>query len=302
EEGFRKAIESFQAAIDMDPNYALAYAGLADCYTLLPAWALSAPADAHPRARAAAEKALALDPTIAEAHAALAHTQHNFEWDWAGAERSYRKAIELNPNYAIAHHWYGNLLSDLGRTEESLAEKKRALQLDPLSLVINADYGNMLYMARRYDEAARQLSVTLELDPQFILAHEFLGFTYQAQKKYPQALGELNKALALSPQSPETLAELGYVEALAGNVSEAEAYLKKVQALSARRYVVAFDVAMLYSGLNRKPEALDWLEKAMDERSYQVTSLNVDPRVDSLRSEPRFAQLVRRLGLPERNR
>lgn len=302
EDGFQKAIESFQAAIDKDPNYALAYAGLADCYTLLPAWALSAPSDAHPRARTAAEKALTLDPTIAEAHAALAHTQHNYEWDWSGAERSYRRAIELNPNYATAHHWYGNLLSDLGRTDESLSEKKRALQLDPLSLVINADYGNMMYMARQYDAAEKQLRATLELDPQFVLAHEFLAFNYQAQKKYPQAIAELNQALKLAPQAPETLAELGHAQALAGNTKEAEAYLNKVLALSAGRYVVAFDIAMLYSGLNRKAEALDWLEKAMEERSYQVTSLNVDPRVDSLRGEPRFQALVERLGLLEKKR
>jgi serine/threonine-protein kinase len=296
-EGFQKAIDQFNLAIRKDPQYALAYTGLADCYTLLPAWAFMKPNEAHPKATKAAAQALEIDETLAEAHTALAHTLHNYEWNWTAAEREYQRAIQLNPNYAIAHHWYSNLLSDLGRSEEAIAEKQRALRLDPLSLVINADFGNILYHQRKYDDAILQLQKTLELDSNFPLAYQFLGYVYEVRKRYDEEVASFKKGLQSSPNDPELKADLARALALSGDKAQARQILNELLELSQERYIVAYEIAMIYDGLGEKFETFDWLEKAVEERSYQVSSMSVDPRLDPLRSDPRFKKLLERLHL-----
>lgn len=296
-EGFQKAIGQFEQAIAKDPNYALAYAGLADCYTLMPAWALMPPKEGHPKAKEAAQHALSIDETLAEAHTALAHTLHNYDWNWKGSEKEYSRAIQLNPNYATAHHWYSNLLSDLGRGQEAITEKKHALTLDPLSLVINADLGNILYHQRKYDEAMAQLQKTLELDSNFPLAYQFLGYVYEKQNRYDEEISACKKAIAVSQDSLELKAELARALALAGQKKEAQKILDDLLKRAEKEYVVAYEIAMIYDGLGRKDDAFQWLQKAIEERSYQVSSLAVDPRLDSFRSDPRFRMLLAKLNL-----
>jgi len=298
-QGFARALESFQDAIRKDPNYALAYAGLANTYTLLPAWALLPPKEGHPKARAAALKALALDDSLAEAHAALAHTEHNYEWNWKEAEKSYRRAIELNPNYAIAHHWYASFLLEMGRKEEAIAEKRLALQLDPLSLIINSDLGFVYYNARQYDRAIEQLQKTIELDPGFIWTYQNLGFVYEQKKMYAESIASFQKALSLSPDSMEIQAELARAYAASGDSAQARQLLERLLKASADHYVASFDFAMIYAALADKDRAFEWLQKAFDERSYQITSLQVEPRVDSLRSDPRFAKMIQAMNFPK---
>ncbi len=298
EEGFRRAIEQFELAIRKDPNYALAYAGLADCYTLMPAWALLTPSVGHSKARVAAQKAIEMDASLAEAYAALAHTQHNYDWDWPAAETNYKRAIALNPNYAIAQHWYASFLSELGRRDEAIPMKRRALDLDPLSMIINADLGFLLYQSRRYDEAIVQLKKTLELDPNFPITYQYLGFVYE-QKSNEDAIIAFRKAYTLMPDSPELKAQLAHALALSGNRREALQLLEEVRGSSQQEYVSPFDVAMIHLGLGEKEKAIDWLEKALAEHSYQMSSIKVEPRLDSLRSEPRFEKIMEAMKFPE---
>ena len=296
-DGFQKAIDQFNLAIRKDPEYALAYTGLADCYTLLPAWAFMKPSEAHPKATNAAAHALEIDESLAEAHTALGHTLHNYEWHWTAAEREYQRAIQLNPNYAVAHHWYSNLLSDLGRSQEAIDEKRQALRLDPLSLVINADFGNILYHQRKYDDAVLQLQKTLELDSNFPLAYQFLGYVYEVRKRYDEEVGSFKKGLQKSPNDPELKADLARALALSGDKDQARQILNELLELSRERYIVAYEIAMIYDGLGEKFETFEWLEKAVQERSYQISSMAVDPRLDPLRSDPRFKKLLERLHL-----
>jgi tetratricopeptide (TPR) repeat protein len=298
EEGFRRAIESFNLAIKQDPNYALAYAGLADCYGLMPAWALMPPSVGHPKARAAAEKAILLDKSLAEAYAALAHTQHNYDWDWSGAETNYRRAISLNPNYATARHWYANFLSEMGKQDDAIAEKLRALDLDPLSLIINADFGYLYYQCRQYDRAIAQLKKALELDANFPITYQYLGFVYQQKKMYDDAIVAFQKAVSLIPDSAEAKAELAAAYAVAGRHAEALKILEDLKEESKSGYVVAFDFAMIYLNLGDKDRAMIHLEQAYKEHSYQMSSLKVEPRFDALRSDPRFIQLFESMHFP----
>lgn len=298
EEGFRKAVEAFGQAIERDPDYALAYAGLANCYTLMPAWALLAPAEGHPKAKTAALKALELDDTLAEAHSALAHTLHNYEWDWEGAGREFRRAISLNPGYATAHHWNAWYLVEDGQTEEAFHEIQRALDLDPFSLIINADAGYLYSLGRQQDRAQAQLHKTLELDPQFSLAYEYQGYAYEVQKRYREELQAFEKAAQLLPDSLEIKAEIARARALNGQTDEARATLDELTTQSKDRYVVAFDIAMIYDALGETDPAFEWLQKACDEHSYQVSGLAVDPRLDGLRSDPRFSLLLDRIHRP----
>ncbi len=298
-QGFARALESFQDAIHKDPNYALAYAGLANTYTLLPAWALMPPKEGHPKARAAALKALELDESLAEAHAALGHTEHNYEWNWLESERSYKRAIDLNPNYAIAHHWYGSFLLEMGRTEEALTQKRLALQLDPLSLIINSDLGFLYYISRKYDLAIEQLQKTIDLDPGFIWTYQNLGFVYEQKKLYAESIASFQKALSLSPDSLEIQAELARAYAASGDSAQARQILERLLKASADHYVASFDFAMIYAALGDKDRAFEWLQKAFEERSYQITSLQVEPRVDPLRSDPRFAKMIQAMNFPK---
>jgi len=297
-EALQKAIDYFNQAIEKDSNFALAYAGLADCY-VVPAMRLP-PRDAMPKAKAAAMRALELDETLAEAHTSLGRVLAAYDWDWKGAEKEFKRAIELNPRYAVAHEWYGGWFDAMGRHEESIAERKRAQELDPLSLVINFELGIAFLYAREYDQAIDQFHKTLEMDQNFPPVYAFLSAAYEQKGMYDEAIAEFSKGVSLKGGSEWSLARvgLGHVYAVMGKKSEARQSLDELKQLSAQEYVPATSVALVYAGLGEKDHAFGWLEKACEERSFQMQWLKIDPRWDVLRSDPRFADLTRRIGLP----
>jgi DNA-binding winged helix-turn-helix (wHTH) protein/TolB-like protein/Tfp pilus assembly protein PilF len=295
EEGFRKGIDYFNQAIRDDPNYSLAYAGLSDCYALLSDFGFVPPGEGFPKAKEAATRALAIDEKLAEAHTSLGHVKRDYDWDWSGAEQEFRRAIELNPNYPSAHQWYAVYLSSLGRHQEAIAEIKRALELDPLSLPVNTVTARVLYLARQYDEAIEQSRKTIEMDPRFAAAYQNLGRSYEQKGMYAEAVAtfqELNKAVP-----GHGLAFLARADALAGKTDEAQKILAQLKEPSARRYVSPYHVAMIYAGLGDKERTLAWLERAYQQRVHNMVFLKVEPELDGLRSDPRFADLMRRVGL-----
>jgi len=301
EEGFQKALQYFQQAIERDPNFALAYSGLADTYNLLggpEAGGDMPPNEMLPKAKAAALKALEIDETLAEPHVSLAHTKYYYDRDWAGAEREFKRAIELNPNYSVAHHWYAIYLSVIGRQPEALAEIRRAHELDPLSLSINAWVGRILALGGQPDEALEHLHKTLELDPNFVLAHLRLGFVYEEKGMYEDAISEFRLVLKLSGGKSLGIAALARAYALAGKRAEAQKNLAELLQLSQQRYVSPASIAIVYVALGDKDQAFVWLEKANEIRDLNVVRLKYDPRFTSLRSDPRFDDLVRRIGIP----
>ncbi|MDQ3173897.1 MAG: tetratricopeptide repeat protein, partial [Acidobacteriota bacterium] len=297
EESLNQAIDYFNQAIDIDPNYALAYAGMAVSYDLLRAFGSLPPMEAMPKTKAAAIKALEIDDTLAEAHTALARIKLNYDWDSSGAERDFKRAIELNPNYPTGHHWYAWYLAAMERHTEAIAEMKRAQELDPLSLVINTDVGWIFYYARQYDQAIAELQKTLEMDPDFVRAHLRLGLSYLQKSMNKEAIETLQKATDISEGSTEIVAFLGYAYAISGNKSEAQKILNDLQEGSRRRYVSPYYIAVIYTGLGEKEQAFKWLEKAYEERSGRLVYLEVEPMFDSLRADPRFTDLLRRVGL-----
>ena len=298
EEAVKKAIEFFGQALEKDPTYALAYVGLADCYGVLGDYSFLSPKEAFPRAKAGATKALELDETSAEAHTSLAIIKDDYEWDWPGAEREFKRALELNPNYATAHHWYSDHLEIVGRHDEAIAEIKRAQQLDPLSLIIKAIVGRRFHSARRYDEAVEQLRQTLEMDPNFAVAHWLLGETYEQKAQYESAIAEYQKARTASGGSVYVVAALGRAYAAAGKRREALKILGELEELSKRRYVSASSVADIYIALGEKDQALEWLEKGYRDRDEGMVRLNWEATLDPLRSDPRFQGLLRRMNFP----
>ena len=301
DEGMRKSLEYYQQAIQTDPNFALAYSGLADAYALLGAPDASGampPKEAMPKAKQAALKALELDNTLAEAHVSLAHVKY-YDLDWVTAEREYKRAIELNPNYPNAHSWYSVFLMSAGRFDEALAQIRRAQELDPLSLPINMTLGWVYLTGRQNEQSVDQLRKTLELDPSFVLAHHRLGLVYEQQGKYDAAIAEFKQVVNLTGGKPLGMTGLARAYALAGKHGEAERILAELQEMSKLRYVPPASVALVYAALGDKDQAFAWLEKAEQGRDGILARLKVDPRFDSLRSDPRFAQLLRRVGLPE---
>ncbi len=299
-EGYRKSLGYFQQAIDRDPTYALAYVGIADCYDLLGWYDYLPPEEAFPRARAAAQKALDMDDTLAEANASRGWISTNYEWDWPAAESKYKRAIEINPSYATARQWYAEYLSYMGRYDESIAEAKRAQELDPFSMIINTDLGQVLYYARQYDQAIEQLQKTLELDPNFIVAHFFLALLYAQKAMNDEATAEAQKARALSGGDDSLmLAHLGAIYSFSGRSDEAKKVLDQLHQLSKHRYVSPFYTALIHKGLGQKDQALEWLEKAYKKRDHWLETLKVHPWFDSLRSDPRFIELLRKMGLEE---
>lgn len=294
---FQRAIKFFEQAIEQDPNYALAYSGLADTYALLTAYTAHESHIVMPKARAAALKALELDDRLAEAHASLGQVAAYYDYDFPVAEREYRRALELNPNYATAHQWLAEHLSAMKRFDEALAEIKRALELDPLSLIINRIYADILVDARRFDEAIEQFNKTIELDPNFSNTHFFLGRVYEAKGMYDQAVGEYIKAATLNGVPPEQLAKMNEVYAKAGWKAFVQAALD--HALSERTQTPPFVIAGYYLRLGQKDEAIAWLQKGYEQRDFRMTMLSVDFGFDSIRSDPRFVELVRKVGLPE---
>ena len=296
EEGFTKAIEYFDLAIDQDPQYALAYAGRADCYVLLAEYTVLPSKEALPKAREAAGKALELDETLAEAHTSLGAVRADYEWDWRGAENEFRRAIELNPSYATAHQWYAELLSQEGRHDEAIAEIRRAQEFDPLSLIINAIAGRVLLFAGRVDPAIDQLRKTLGIDPNFSIANYDLGKAYLRNQMLSQAIAEFQKSVNLFKVS-ERDAALGYAYARVGKEAEARHVLETYLEESKRSYVSWYGIAFIYAGLREKDEAFACLEKAYDQHDVRLRDVNVEPLFEELRLDPRFAHLVRRVGL-----
>ena len=294
-DGLKKAIDYFNQAIEKDPNYAQAYTGLADSYALLGDWeyGILAPKEAFPRAKAAATKALELDNTLGEAHTSLAFSLDLFDWDWASAEREFRRAIELNPGYATAHHWYAWHLSEMGRNREAIAEMRKAQNLDPLSLIISADVAEILLVAHSYDQAIEQSRKTIDMDPNFAVAHYELGQALVQKHMYKEAIAELQKAIELSGGSTTCTSNLAFAYAASGRRKEA---VKILSDLKNRSKQNASEIALMYVGLDEKDQAMTWLEKAYEERFNP--SILLRPAFDPLRSDPRFQNLVRRIGLP----
>ena len=298
EEGLKKSIEYLQQAIEKDSGYALAYAGLVDTYAVLADYGVMAPKEVYPRCKAAAFKALEMDETLAEAHASLGRIKNQYDWDWLGAEKEYKRAIELNPSYATAHQWYAEHLSEMGRHDEAIAEAKRAQELDPLSLIINATGGWVLFYARRYDEAIAQCRRTLELNPGFYRAHLFLGRAYEQQRQYAEAILEYQKAIAYGEGDPLLAAELARGYAAAGKRAEALKIISQLRELLKRRNVSSYVMAQIYAALGDPGRAFQWLDKAYRDRASALVRLKAEPGFDSLRSDPRFQDLLRHMNFP----
>jgi TolB-like protein/DNA-binding winged helix-turn-helix (wHTH) protein/Tfp pilus assembly protein PilF len=298
QEGLTKAINYFQVAIEKDPQYALAYAGLADCYSIIGSAIVGTvpTAEVAPKARAAALKSLELDNTLAEAQTSLATVRFNYDWDWKAAGGGFRRAEELNPSYATAYQRNSLYLMSMGRISESIAEMHRAHSLDPLSVSMNFSLGWRLYMAREFDQAIEQLRNTIDMDPNFILPHLVLGQAYEQKKAYDQAVAELRRAADISQNSPPVLAALARTCAVSGRTPEAKKLLALLMEQSKKQYVSPFYVAIVYAGLGQNDQALDWLEKAYKDRSNAIVFAKVDPQLDTLRSSPRFQSLLRRLA------
>jgi TolB-like protein/DNA-binding winged helix-turn-helix (wHTH) protein/Tfp pilus assembly protein PilF len=297
-DGLRVALAYFNQAIEEDHNYAQSYSGLADTYALLGDWqyAVMTPAQANPKAKAAALKAVELDSSLGEAHNSLAFLLDGFDWDLDAGGKEFQRAIELNPGYATAHHWYAWHLGLLGRYDEAIVEMRKAESLDPLSLIINADLAELLVLAHSYDESIRQSRKTIEMDPNFAMAHNQLGQAYLQQRLYEQAIGELQKAVQLSAGSPTCIANLARAYALSGRKSEAGKLLNDLKSSSSANNSHASEVAAIYASLGDKDEAMKWLEKGYAERFNP--GVLIRPGFDPLRSDPRFQNLAHRVGLP----
>jgi eukaryotic-like serine/threonine-protein kinase len=302
EEGMLKSLDYYQQAIQSDPNFALAYSGLADAYDLLGAPDASGtlePNEAMPKAKAAALKALEIDDTLAEPHVSLAHVKYYYDHDFATAEHEYQRAVQLNPNYSTAPQWYSVFLMSVGRFDEAVAQARRAQELDPLSLPINMTYGWVLLTARRNDESVEQLRKTLEMDPNFVLAHHRLGLVYEQQGKYQEAIAEFQQLINLTAGKPLGTLGLAHVYAMSGKKAEAQKTLAELLELSKQRYVSPAHIATIYAALGDKDQAFAWLEKAYEGNDGILVRLKVDSRFDSLRTDPRFGELVKRIGLPQ---
>jgi TolB-like protein/DNA-binding winged helix-turn-helix (wHTH) protein/Flp pilus assembly protein TadD len=297
-DGLKVALAYFNQAIEEDPKYAEAYSGLADTYALLGDWqyAVMTPKEAFPKAKAAAIKALELDNTLGEAHNSLAFVLDGFDWDFDSAGKEFRRAIELNPGYATAHHWYAWHLSLLGRYDEAIPEMRKALNLDPLSLIINADLAELLVLAHSYDESIQQSRKTIEMDPNFALAHNQLAQAYLQEHMYDEAVAELQKAVQLSGGSPTSIANLARAYVVSGKRSEALDLLRELKKRSTPDYSSAAEIAMIYASLGDTDQAMNWLEKGYDERFNPGVLLR--PGFDPLRNDSRFHTLVHRIGLP----
>jgi TolB-like protein/DNA-binding winged helix-turn-helix (wHTH) protein/Tfp pilus assembly protein PilF len=293
----KKGLQYFQQAIDKDPQYAPAYAGLADSYLFLAFAGVPPKSEMVAKARDAASKALQLDEELAEAHTSIAAIKCTFEGDWAGAEREYRRSIDLNPNYAIAHQWWASTLAAVGRQAEALAEIKRAKEIDPLSLQISTTAGLILYYGRQYPQATEQYKQVLELDPNFALAHTRLGEVYMAQGMKEQALGELEAGVSLSSRQPGSLAALGYAYGVFGNRKAALKILAELENRSDSSNQQELNRGMLYLGLRDYDQALRLFQLAKEHKTAALGNLRTDPEFDPVRSDPRFIELLRRIQL-----
>ena len=295
-ESLKQAVDFYNQAIAKDPNYALAYSGLAETYVLFSSYDVAPANDSMPQAKAAAVRALSIDDSLAEAHNALGFYLSNYEWDREGSEKEYRRAIELKPNYSTAHHWLGADLANSKRVDDSLVELRRAEELDPLSVIIGTNLGDTLVYARRYDEAITQYKRTLVRNPNFAYAHRALGWVYGLKGMYPEAIAETRKAMQLGNFGNGFL---GLWLAKSGNRAEALKVLEDLKQEATVKYIQNYDFALIYIGLGEKEEALNYLEKHMLAHAETASSYAVAPELDDLRSEPRFKEMLKRMNLPE---
>ena len=296
QEGITKSIEYFELAIRTDPYHAAAHAGLAESYCSLPVFDLLPPKNAMPKAKEAALKALSLEPNLAEAHAALGQSLLN-DWEWAAVEKEFKRAIELNANYATAHHYYAVYLRHMRRFDESLIESRKAQELDPTSANLKAAEGGTLYCAGHYDEAIEELRRAFELDANNPIAHYWMGRIYVQKAVYGAAITEFERSFSVLGKSPELLAHLGYVYAVSGRKEAAQKVLDELEESSKKDYVPSCYRAIVYAGLDQKEQAFEWLEKAYQEHDLNLIPLAVDPTLDSLREDPRFTRLLQLTGL-----
>jgi TolB-like protein/Tfp pilus assembly protein PilF len=297
-EDLKKGIHWFQQAIAKDPTYPAAHLGLADCLSVLGWLGFVVPEEGCGRAKGLLLKALEMDRGSGEAHASLGFATMLYDYDFESAERAFERSIELNPRYAMAHHWFGLYLALMGRFEEGYTELKRAVRLDPHSLMIRVTLGFVYWCWRRYDQAIEQFERALEIDSDFITAHCNMGFTYVEQLKYDRAIAAGQKAVELSQSAPTFVALLGDEYAVAGHLLEARKTLEQLQELSKQQYVTSYVVARIYAALGETDEALRWLETAYQERAAWMVALKIDPRFDNLRSDPRFQDLMLRMNFP----
>jgi len=297
-EGLNKGIEYFKQAIVRDSDFALCYAGLADSYNMLPGYSLASPKDSFPQAKEAARTALKIDNTLADAHTALAFALMHYDWNWSEAEREFKLAIELNPKYAFAHHWYAIYLQSMQRREEAIAEIKQALELEPLSLAITTAVSWVFCWAGRYDEAIAAAQTAVDLDPSFAMGHVRLALAYEQKQLYKKAIHEAQIAVTLSGRSPVRLSELAHIYGASGQRGRAKELINELKQLSTRRYVPPQDFAWVYTGLGDREPAFAWWQKAYEARDMRLAFLQGDPGFNAIRSDPRFAELVRRVGLP----
>ena len=297
-ENIRKAIEQFQLAAEIDPNYALAYAGLADCYVVLGDYAGTPESETVPKMQAYARRALQLDDSLAEAHTSLAYSYVQM-WQWEKGEQEFKRAIELNPQYPTAHHWYYLCLVEMGRFEEAIAEVKLAQQLDPLSPIISFNVATSYLYSGDVDTAIREGKKVIELDPNFARGYDVLGQAYLKMRRYPEALAELKKAVELSPSDRQLIRDLGYTLAVSGKRDEALAVLRTLQVKYEKREAFGADVAAIYLGLGDKDQAFAWIEKDFQARSGRLGRVFYQVPFESLRDDPRYADLRRRMGMPQ---
>jgi TolB-like protein/DNA-binding winged helix-turn-helix (wHTH) protein/Tfp pilus assembly protein PilF len=297
QESAQKSIQYLEQAIQKNPRDSRAYAALASAYVVAAGWSALSPKEAYPKVRAAAKKALALDDSLAEAHTMLAEVLHVYDWDWIGAEREYLKALELNPNSAVTHKLYAEYLTHAGRYDEALAETRRAQDLDPLSLVNNTMVGFVYLEARQYDRAVEEFKKTLELDPDFAPAHHFLGWAYLGQGRFEQAISEYQREKELNKNANYVVASLGISLARAGRKQEAEQILEELRERSKRSYVSSFDVAQIYLALGDKESSLAYLNKALEEHSYDLVFMGSIPP-NPLSNDPRYQQILKVVGFP----
>ena len=296
-EALQKANEYFQQAIDRDPGYGLAYAGLAESYVQFNYYEVLAPSQSCPKAKAAAIKALEIDETLAEAHAGLGYIKITCDWDWPGSEKEFRRALEINPNYGTARSFYAASLIAVGRLDEAVAEYRRALEVEPLSLIINATLGLALYFARDYDHAVQELRQTIDMDPSFVEARARLGLVYEQKAMFAEAIAEFQQAVSASKNAPRFVSVLGHAYAASGQKGKAEESLVRLNEQAKQRYVAPYDIAVVHMGLKNKDQAVKYLEMAYQDHSYWILWLKVDPRFDAIRGDRRYQDLVLHMHL-----
>lgn len=299
EDGFTRAITLFQRSIDIDPTYAPPYAGLADCYELLGSapYSTLTPKEAFPKSEAAARKALELDSTLAEAHVPLGYSLLVYERNLPEARKEFERALQLRPEYATAHQFFGYYLTAVGRLDDAIAERKKALELDPISPLLNSALGEAYYHARRFDVTIEQNKKALELDPGYAIALVNIGRAYEQMGMHPQARAAFQRILTVAPEDPAILSLMGHEYAVSGDKANADKVLATLTKLSSRKYVPAIYFAVIYAGLNQKDDAFRWLDRAYDERCEYLVYLGTEPLADPLRGDPRFAKLLKRIGL-----